>query len=316
MNRRGFLKAALAGATLATGWQSAALASGFGPKASEPEFEDKAKVGLVALKGICTNDENPDRVNCLNPNWMYIEFGDWCWNMAHQYNCKWSLHLFDQIPNAADVAQAIQHPSYEGWWLMLNEPDLANVSAEAAVQLVQQQMSVVLAVDPNAKFCLGGGSQMHAPNTSTPWFPAVWQLLPAEFKAHVNAVHTHYYPQTERGATHESAFTADPIRKYVKGWRNWLNKNAGDMHRELWVTEIGLNWRDTALQTEPRLPLYPLLIQEAMNGIVERWAWYSQSKPDGFVTLLEPEASQLTPVGTVFAASQPGIYPVKAKVNG
>src|SRR5947208_14369646 len=123
MRRREFLSTILAGATLAATWQ-AASASGLGKQPAPVKFDDKGSQLAPALKGFGANDENPATVNPLNPEWLYIEFGSWCWDMSHQYNCKWALHLGDQIPNADDVAQAIQHPSYDGWRLTLNEPDL------------------------------------------------------------------------------------------------------------------------------------------------------------------------------------------------
>jgi hypothetical protein len=311
MQRRDFLKAVLAGTTLAAGLQTVS-ASGIVNRGIPAEVDDKVKPVKLALKGFCTNDEAPASVNPLHPDWMYIEFGSWCWNMDAQYACKWGLHLLDMIPTAEDVAKAIQHPSYDGWWLTLNEPDLANVSPQAAATLVQAQMEVVLSVDPNAKFCVGMGSQMHAPFTSEPWFPAVWALIPANLKPSIRAFHTHYYVQCEAGLTHDDLFSPEPIRRYAKAMRQWLNKNANEMKRELWITEIGLAWNDQ-LSADPRVTLYPLVVQDAMNGTVDRWAWYSQSTDDGYATLCEPYSSKQTALGQVFSAMQAGLYPIKQK---
>src|SRR5581483_9802264 len=202
MHRRSFLKMALAGGTLAATWQPASAASGLVSKFQPSEPGDNAPKGIArSLKGIVTDNETPAVVNSLSADWMEIEFGPWNWNMDYQYNCKWALHLFNQIPNAGDVQQAIQHPSYEGWWLTLNEPDIEKMSASAAVNLVQKQMDIVLSVDPNASVCLGGGSQLHAPFKPNPWLPKVWKKLPAYLKPSIRAFHTHYYPQVEFGDT-------------------------------------------------------------------------------------------------------------------
>lgn len=311
MRRREFLSTVLAGATLAATWQ-AASASGIIKQSSAVIPPEKSVQATVAQKGFAANDENPAAVNPLNPEWMYIEFGPWNWNMDARYNSKWALHLGDQVPNADDVAKAIQHPSYEGWWLTLNEPDLANVSPKDAVAVVQKQMEVVLSVDPNAKFCLGMGSQLHAPGTTSPWFPKVWKSLPKNLKPAIKAFHTHYYPQSDASIGGNDIFSADPIRKYLKTVRTWIDKNAGDFRREFWITEIGLAM-EGSVASDPRVTLYPLVVQDAMNGNVERWAWYSQSTSDGYATLCQSYSQTQTALGSVFAAMQSGVYPLKQK---
>lgn len=311
MDRRSFLKLALAGTGLAATWQPASAAGIFTRTSQAEPLPKGGKSALTpSLKGIVTDNENPAVVNSLCPDWMEIEFGPWCWDMSHQYNCKWGLHLFNSIPAVADIQQAIQHPAYDGWWLMLNEPDLEKMTAMQAVKLVQKQMDPVLAVDPNAKFALGGGSQYHAPFRSSPWLPKVWQKLPLRYQAKVKAFHTHYYPQADFGDTAQIYSTA-PIKAYLTAWRNWMNRNAGDQPRQLWITEIGLG--DSAFtRADSRTVLYPLLVQSAMDGLAERWAWYSESKPDGYVTLCEPGTANVTTHGKVFAALKPGIYPTAA----
>src|SRR5581483_3536368 len=123
MHRRSFLKMALAGGTLAATWQPASAATGLVSKFQPTAPKDNAPRGTFqSLKGIVTDNEIPAVVNSLNADWMEIEFGHWNWNMEYQYNCKWSLHLFNQMPDAEEVRLAIQHPSYEGWWLTLSEP--------------------------------------------------------------------------------------------------------------------------------------------------------------------------------------------------
>lgn len=309
MQRRDFLKAILAGTTLAAGMQTVS-ASGIGNPELAPEWDDKKKASKLALKGICMNDESPAAVNPLHPDWAYVEFGPWCWDMNHQYGCKWALHLVDMIPSAEDVAQAIQHPSYDGWWMTLNEPDLAKLAAQDAATLVQKQMEVVLAVDPSAKFCVGLGSQLHAAFTSEPWFPAVWALLPEHLKPAIRAFHTHFYAQSQAGLSYDDLFSPEPVQNYVKAWRTWLNKNITDKKRELWISEIGMTWSDQ-LRADPRVTLYPLVVQNAMNGLADRWAWYGQSAVDGYATLCEQYSPKQTVLGQVFSAMQTGLYPVK-----
>ena len=157
------------------------------------------------------------------------------------------------------------------------------------------------------------GSQTHAPNTAGAWFPKVWKLLPKTYKSAVKAFHTHYYPQCEPGMTHDGIFSADPIRKYVQGVRTWIDKIGKDFRRELWITEIGLVMNED-VRTDPRVTLYPLVVQDAMNGNVERWAWYSENTSDGYATLCEPYSPKQTSLGNVFAAMQSGVYPLKQKV--
>ena len=145
-------------------------------------------------------------------------------------------------------------------------------------------MRAVLAADPNAKFCIGGGSQLHAPFTTDPWFPKVWGLLPNNLKPKIQAIHTHYYPQSEVGPDSDLIYSAEPIKKYLKSWRRWIKNHAQDIPRELWVTEIGLIWTATN-RSDSRAVLYPMMVQAAMDGLAERWAWYSQSKAEGYATL-------------------------------
>lgn len=307
MDRRSFLKIALAGTGLAATWQPAA-ATGLLPKLLPGESVESAPKPLApSMKGIVTDNENPTVVNSLCPDWMEIEFGEWCWNQDHKYNCKWALHLFNQTAAASDIQQAMQHPSYDGWWLIFNEPDLEKMTAGQAVKQAAQQMNAVLAVDPNAKFAFGGGSQLHAPFTSSAWLPKVWQKLPANLKTKVKAFHTHYYPQSEFGDSPQ-IFSTAPIKAYLTAWRNWMKQNAADQPRQLWVTEIGLI-QTNFTRADPRTVLYPVLIQAAMNGLAERWAWYSESTTDGYTTLCEPAGSKVTPHGMVFAAIKPGVYP-------
>ncbi len=310
MDRRTFFKTAFFGAIAAT-TASPAAAAGI-----RREFQDFAEPinaanGILgpSLKGVVTNDERPERLNPLNPGWMEIEFGHWCWNMQAQYNCKWGLHLFNMVPAAEEIAKAIQHPAYDGWWLTLNEPDLENMPTETALKLIERQMRTVLAVDPSAKFCIGAGSQLHAPFTAEPWFPKVWKRFPADLKPAVQAFHTHYYPQVQFGPDSEEIFKPFGIQKYLKAWRKWMKRNSKDQPRQLWLTEIGLVWTD-ANRSDPRVSLYPLMVQKAVDGLAERWAWYSMSKPDGYVPLYNPYPDGMTTEGQVFAAINPGVYPV------
>ena len=311
MRRREFLSTILAGATVAATWQ-AASAGGIAKETAAAPSSDKGAPVLVSQKGFAANDESPATVNPLNPEWMYIEFGPWNWNMDAHYNCKWALHLTDQIPNADDVAKAIQHPSYDGWWLTLNEPDLANVSPKDAVAIVQQQMQVVLSVDPNAKFCLGMGSQIHAPGTTSPWFPKVWRLLPKSCKSAVKAFHTHYYAQCEPGLAPNDIFSPVPIRKYVKMIRSGSTRMPGTCDGNYGLLKLDWQWKGLCGMTRA-VTLYPLVVQDAMNGTVERWAWYSESTSDGYATLCESYSPKQTALGSVFAAMQSGIYPLKQK---
>lgn len=297
----------IAGAALTAGWQTASASGIVGQ--DEPHVPaDKPKPTFMSLKGFSTNDENPAHVNALAPQWMSIEFGPWNWNMNAQYNMKWGLHLLSMMPNADDVALAIKHPSYDGWWLCLNEPDLEGISPQAGADLITRQMQVVLSVDPNAKFCLGMGSQLHTPNTANPWFPTVWNSISADLKKSVKAFHTHYYAQVETSAP-DRIFSPDSIVQFIKNNRKWINKNAKDTYRELWISEIGLVTDDN-IKNDTRLPLYPLVVQNAMNNNAERWAWYSMSVPDGYATLMIPNSGgALTPLGSVFAGLVPGVYP-------
>ena len=119
MRRREFLKTTLLGAIAAGAWQPVSAAGiGGGFYNAQKTNEEALPFSGPSLKGMITDFEDPACVNALNPGWMEIEFGPWCWDLSHVYNCKWALHLHNQIPNVEDVKLAVRHPDCESWWLL------------------------------------------------------------------------------------------------------------------------------------------------------------------------------------------------------
>lgn len=252
---------------------------------------------MPTLKGIAANEL--DGWAALRVQWAHVEFGHWLWDSPQQsFGAPCSFHLYKQIPIATEIFAAIQHPSFDGWWLVGgNEPDLEKLPAADGVTLLKAQIDAVKATHPTAKFCATLGSQIHAPTKPSAWFPPVWNALPAPYKASIGAFHTHFYA----GVLANPANLSSPaqIKTFLQTVRNWMN-NSGSAARELWLTEIGLG-HNTVTDTDPRTILYPQVVAQACSGLVTRWAWYIyEARGDGYFGLRDNHVPNC--IGKVFAA--------------
>ncbi len=265
---------------------------------------------MTALKGAIINDAIPERVNPLRCDWMQIIFGAHVWDTSKVYNSKWALHLYNLIPATGDVAKAMQHDSYDGWWLLgHNEPELNGVEPDLYAQTVTLQKLAVTAADPNAKFCVSCGSWLHPCYENNSWFAQMWALLPGATRKRIYALDTHFY--STGGTTPQSdIFLKAPINDYLSLVRTWLGvahpecgyiptvSQDSNLVREVWLTEIGL-YNDAYVQAHAAdADQYPVKVQNVADKYCARWAWYSMSANNGYRDLWN---GTLTPIGMTFA---------------
>lgn len=250
---------------------------------------------MPSLKGIVANEL--DNWNVLRVQWAHVEFGHWFWDLPQSYGAPTTFHLYKQVPIATDIFAAIQHPSFDGWWMIGgNEPDLESVSVADEIVLLKAQIDAVKATHPTAKFCATLGSQVHAPHKTGAWFPNVWKALPSTYKTNITAFHTHFYPGT---ANPINLYSITQTKNYLQAVRNWMNNN-GCATRELWLTETGLP-HNSVTDNDPRTVLYPQIVAQACANLVTRWAWYLiESRGDGYLGLRDNHVPNC--IGRVFAA--------------
>ncbi len=252
----------------------------------------------MSIKGFCCNDQLPAHVTSLAPDWVAIEFGRWNWDYSAQYGAmKWALHVYDQTPNvepltAQNIALAKNHAAYEGWWLIGNEPYL-NTEPEEFIAKAVAQMTLILSVDPAAKFCLAAGINFVSSSThdwsplwyvEDSWFDRMWTRFPSgALKQAVRAFGLHAYP--------------DPL---AVGLIEYLGKsndyrNSRFPAREIWLTEIGRGL------DRPETQYSPNNVNGRCNAkSISRWSWFSQSLPYPYFNLQDGNGA-LTPTGQEFA---------------
>lgn len=255
------------------------------------------------LRGVPANDIGG--LATMNLDWCYVDYayvGD-----LSLYPCEVVCQLNDLIPIPASVQRAYQYPNCSKWVLAAhNEPDLNGVEPQTYVNTLVQQMDVWLNVNPNSYFCIGGVSQLGGFDTATPYFPAVWNLVPASLKPYCKGYHRHEYPTQRWGQDALHIYNKAPLRQTFKADRDWLNSEGID---RLWVTEIGLA-NGAVVDVDPRTVTFPTTVNEVANEIyngkvrVNRWAWFpywAWKEPEmSYAELRAPDFS-LTPTGVTFA---------------
>ncbi len=261
----------------------------------------KHQVGGTVLHGYGCNDlPSVAKTGGLHTDWMHVGWGSWLWDYSKVYPVNWTIGLYNIIPLASDVALVIQHPNYDGWWMLLNEPDLEYQTFDwrVAANIVNQQMAVVLGQDPGAKFAVATGSQGSPANQPDSYFSHLWPLITNQHK--VKAFQTNFYVQStpQYGFNKDAWLTALPINQYVKPLSIWRNQNYPD--KQLWLKEIGLV-KDAYFDTHDP-SIYPAVIDSVCNGTIERWSWYGMSNltTPNYVTLLQGNAATVTPTGHAF----------------
>lgn len=240
------------------------------------------------------NDENPTNVNPLNPSILRIDFGSWCWNTDIAYTkAKWILDTSQASSYAlltpTNIGNAKLHPCYTGMWLIGNEPDLVSnprILPNGFANQIVDIVDLVRARDSRAKFWIAGGTQLRPPFEDT-WFPRVWGHLPDEYKKFIKGFHTHFYVDDP---------AKDLLRGYLKKYNAWRTQNAPG--KEILLSEVGVARVD---YDNPLMALYPNKVaQFCQTHNIWGWCWYSQSKDDGYMPLMNDEG--LTPPGETFSA--------------
>ena len=242
---------------------------------------------MSALKGFNANDESPTSVNALSPDWLNIEFGSWCANLNYNYGTtKYALNLFQKMPTDSELRAVLLHPSYDNWYILLNEPDLEGISTARAANTVNDQMAAVLAVTPNPKFCISCGTYRHPAYNDNSFFSRMWPLIARP--RHVKAFHTHYYPYQ----------TNISFNTYSRNLRGYLD-DTGKSGKELWVTELG-----TVTGQTPSVTFDMNTAKTVADRHYDRWCWYAEKAIISTVAanydcLLDSSGS-LTANGTLF----------------
>lgn len=260
-------------------------------------------------EGVSCNDASASRLNQLNVDWFYTDWGDYCWNgisglapaLRHMF------HLVDVVPDSQLVATAkVSNPNYRRWWMVGgNEPDTEGNTAQQDADLAIAQMNAVLQGDNTARFCFTLGSQLHAPGNpygNGIWIQKVWKKIPSTLKTKVKAFHTHYYAQQELGATNPAIYNPVPIQNYLDGWNAYLSTQMADAGaRNLWVSEIGLDGNSFTLN-DKRSITYPLnVVAPACLGRTQFWAWYGFRSLEPWMCLFDPSGT-ITPLGQNLAS--------------
>lgn len=271
MQRRTFLKTslALAGAT-ALGLPHVAHAK------RKPEQNP-------SLKGYCVNNEWTPLNRMLSPRWGLIGWGAWLAKpMQYTPSFKWAIALYDYDAsfemNAENMAAVMAHPHYDGWWVLLREPDLNNTVDEAA-GLVNAQVPLILSYDPQARFCVSIGTGQNPVYRDGSYGKALWAAIDSQWKSHIQAKGVTYYPYDQ----------APQLQKFLKQTNGWKPE------RELWVLEYGIGKGIPPTVTiDGSTPFTVTTARQAMwdNGVA-RDSWYAMQDKPGTVSaayecLLDP----------------------------
>lgn len=175
-------------------------------------------------KGLVVNDEAPAHVNVFAPTWMAIELGEYNTRLNYTYGAsKWALNLneVEDWEIQEFLPLAMQHPSYDHWFILLNEPSEGMLVQQAA-DTANHQIELVLALDPLAKFCLSVGTGLHPPYRDNSYANQLWQWI--ENKPAIKALGVTYYPYSGSPQFH----------KFLTMFGEWKP------NREHWVLEYGV----------------------------------------------------------------------------
>lgn len=221
----------------------------------------------MPLKGFCANDETPAQVNALAPDWVRIDFGAWCWDFNAAYSAmKWALDVSHCAVNVGDftasnIALAMQHDAYDGWWLLGNEPDLEGLTPLAFANDCVAKIGFVRAVDEDAKFVLACGTHLNPAWLPNSYFDQVKEQIKAVsipcWRA-LKALGAHLYNNPN--------FSIDAYFAELRAFANSLNPT-----REVWITEIGRTLDSPNAKYNPNN-----IHQRALDNGIERWCWYAQ----------------------------------------
>lgn len=259
----------------------------------------------TAFKGVGCNHLDAAYLNPLNLGWFHTAYNpSYCLAPLAGLNAgtRWTMHLFDQIPNPADVQQmAANNPNYEHWWIVgNNEADLAGTSAKQTKQLVTAQIDMVLDGDPDAKFVLAMGSQVNAfgGQSVVPYVAKVWDKLDAFYRNEVKAFLVNWYAQMVVAGDTDKVFGTDMLTAFCQTQNAGLAQLDGWKKKQLvWLGEIGMTKTDWNAN-HPQMLTYPNAIQNALNDVCGRWAWYGFENIAGYHCLYE---NGLTPLSETFA---------------
>lgn len=259
----------------------------------------------TAFKGAACNHLDAAYLNPLNLGWFHTAYNpSYCLTALPNLNAqtRWTMHLFNQIPNPKDVQQlAANNPNYDRWWVVGdNEADLADTSPKRTKQLVCAQIDMVLDGDPDAKFCLAMGSQVNAfgGESAVPYVVKVWDRLDAYYRNEIRAFLVNWYAQMVVPGDTSKVFETDMLTKFCETQNAGLLKLDGWKKNQLvWLGEIGMSKTDWNAG-QPQLLTYPDAVQAALNGVCGRWAWYGFENINGYHCLYD---SGLTPLGRAFA---------------
>jgi hypothetical protein len=257
----------------------------------------------MALKGVGVNNLNASLINPLNVGWFKTTWGDFCKVPLPDLNpaTRWCVHLYDLIPNPSDIAAMVaNNPNYDHWvFVGGNEPDLDGTTPKQTKQLATAQMDMVLQGDPDAKFCLTMGSQVHAfgGEDVVPYVSKVWEKLDPFYRNKILAFHVHYYPQMVYGNESPAIYTTTHLQAFCDRQNEGLMALDGwKKQQKVWLTEIGLV-QTPLTNSDPRTLTYPANVLNALGDKCGRLAWYGFESIPQYHNLHE---GGLTPLGQAF----------------
>lgn len=253
-----------------------ALAAGATLGALAPRAQAHAKRKRLrngSRKGYVINNEAVSLNRMLSPEWGVIGWGAWLKGQwGYRANFKWSIALADYDPsfemNAENMAGVMAHPHYDGWWILLREPDLNN-SVDEAAELVNAQIPLIRSYDPDARFCVSFGTGRNPVYRDGSYGKQLWGAIDDAHNPYIQAKGFTYYPYDQ----------APQLNKFLKqtgAWKPGL---------ELWILEYGIGKDVTPTVTlDGETPFTVTSARAAMeaNGVT-RDAWYAEQAIAGTV---------------------------------
>jgi hypothetical protein len=240
-----------------------------------------------SLKGFCANAEAPAAVNPLAPDWVNIELGAWSGNLAFDYGAtKFALNVSNL--SLTEIQQclpnALLHPSYDHWFILLNEPS-EGFAPQQAADIVNSQLDVITGIDPLAKCCLSAGTGLHPIYKANSYLQQLFPLIVK--KRFIKAFGATFYPYDGAPSFH----------KFVLKSRNYLDLNYAT--RDLWILECG-----QVIGQAPETLFSMDVVEQECENRVARWAWYAQqaipnTPAAGYDCLLDA-AGNRTALGQMF----------------
>jgi hypothetical protein len=204
-----------------------------------PDSWDFTRLDGIVNPILSVGDHSPEFQIAVAPTWMddangylppqdFPAFAQYCANLVRYYNTGG----FD----AGGKHYQSSSPYPITWWGIFNEPNINGLTAGEYVQLYNQVVPAMQAVDPTIKFVAVELSDFGTePEKYLPTFVS-------QVTAQVDAVATHFYSTCNQLDTDQQIFNTIPnFVKDVKYFQSELASSAALTNVPVWVTENNVN---------------------------------------------------------------------------